>query len=149
VHVRLVLELDGGRAVTGILCDAHTMTLAALGREVQALVEGARGEGSVDGSDATFTIRQSDAAGGHVIAPVLEGPQVAMVSIGAVGKQVVIAPGPDGNDAIAIRPVGTVAVTWDHCVFDGAYGSAFIDAVRTRIERSDWTAELARAADGQ
>jgi 2-oxoglutarate dehydrogenase E2 component (dihydrolipoamide succinyltransferase) len=49
---------------------------------------------------------------------------------------------PDGSDAIAIHPVGNLALSFDHRAFDGAYASAFIARVRDILETRDWSQEL-------
>ena len=51
--------------------------------------------------------------------------------------------GPDGDDSIAIRHVGVLALAWDHRAFDGAYAAAFLQAMKDEIETRDWEAELA------
>jgi len=60
-----------------------------------------------------------------------------------VHKRPVVVEGPDGEDAIAIRPVGVLALAWDHRAFDGAYAAAFLRAMKETLETRDWEAELA------
>ncbi|MGH9122181.1 MAG: 2-oxo acid dehydrogenase subunit E2 [Acidimicrobiales bacterium] len=47
-----------------------------------------------------------------------------------------------GGDAIAIRPIGNLVLSWDHRAFDGAYAAAFLGAVRKIVETRDWASEL-------
>ena len=49
----------------------------------------------------------------------------------------------DGEDSLAIRHVGMLALTWDHRAFDGAYAAAFLQAMKDEIQGRDWGAELA------
>jgi pyruvate dehydrogenase E2 component (dihydrolipoamide acetyltransferase) len=49
----------------------------------------------------------------------------------------------DGSDALAIHPVGNLALSWDHRAFDGAYAAAFVAKVKEILETRDWAAELA------
>ena len=48
----------------------------------------------------------------------------------------------DGGEAIAIHPVGNLAMSWDHRAFDGAYAAGFLKKVKAILESRDWSAEL-------
>ncbi len=50
--------------------------------------------------------------------------------------------GPDGGEAIAIHPVGNLAMSWDHRAFDGAYAANFLRRVKEILETKDWSTEL-------
>ncbi len=73
---------------------------------------------------------------------VINQPQVAIVSTDGVRKKPVVVELPDGSDAIAIHPVGNLALSFDHRAFDGAYASAFLSRVRDILETRDWSQEL-------
>jgi 2-oxoglutarate dehydrogenase E2 component (dihydrolipoamide succinyltransferase) len=73
---------------------------------------------------------------------VINQPQVAIVSTDGVRKRPVVVELPDGSDAIAIHPVGNLALSFDHRAFDGAYASAFLARVRDILETRDWSQEL-------
>ena len=49
----------------------------------------------------------------------------------------------DGSDAIAIRPVGVLAQSFDHRAIDGAYSAAFLAKVRENLQDRDWRVDLA------
>ena len=49
---------------------------------------------------------------------------------------------PDGEDVIAVRHLGMLALGWDHRAFDGAYAAAFLRDLKQRLETRDWAAEL-------
>jgi 2-oxoglutarate dehydrogenase E2 component (dihydrolipoamide succinyltransferase) len=68
---------------------------------------------------------------------------VAILSTDGVKKRPVAVELPDGSDAIAVHPVGNLALTFDHRAVDGAYASAFVARVKEIIETRDWSAELA------
>ena len=73
----------------------------------------------------------------------LRAHHAAILATDAIRKRPVVVQGPDGDDAIAIHPVGILALTWDHRAFDGAYAASFLHAVRTNLETRDWDPELA------
>jgi 2-oxoglutarate dehydrogenase E2 component (dihydrolipoamide succinyltransferase) len=58
-------------------------------------------------------------------------------------KKPVVVEGPDGDDAIAVHPVGVLSLAWDHRAFDGAYAASFLHAVSEILETRDWEPELA------
>jgi pyruvate dehydrogenase E2 component (dihydrolipoamide acetyltransferase) len=49
----------------------------------------------------------------------------------------------EGEDSLAIRHVGLLALSWDHRAFDGAYAAAFLQAMKDVIQTHDWEAEIA------
>jgi 2-oxoglutarate dehydrogenase E2 component (dihydrolipoamide succinyltransferase) len=49
---------------------------------------------------------------------------------------------PDGTDAVAVHPVGLLALSFDHRAFDGAYAAAFVSRIRDIIETRDWSQEF-------
>ena len=59
------------------------------------------------------------------------------------GADQVVVTDAHGAESIAIRPIGLLALAWDHRAFDGAYAAAFLDRLRDIIETRDWSAEVA------
>ena len=57
-------------------------------------------------------------------------------------RKPVVAEAADGGEAIAIHPVGNLAMSWDHRAFDGAYAAGFLKQVKEILETRDWSAEL-------
>jgi pyruvate dehydrogenase E2 component (dihydrolipoamide acetyltransferase) len=95
-----------------------------------------------DISGGTFTITNAGPFGTLITVPVINQPQVAILSTDGVRKKPVVVEAPDGTDAIAIHPVGILALSWDHRAFDGAYAAAYVSAVRDILETRDWSSEL-------
>ena len=94
-----------------------------------------------DMTEGTYTISNNGAFGTLITAPIISPPQVAILSTDGIRKRPVVIEGPDG-DAIAIRPVGMLAQTFDHRAVDGAYSGAFLSELKTIIETRDWAKEL-------
>jgi 2-oxoglutarate dehydrogenase E2 component (dihydrolipoamide succinyltransferase) len=76
-----------------------------------------------------------------ITAPVISQPQVAILSMDGVAKKPVVID-VDGSDAIAIRPVGVLAQSFDHRAIDGAYSAAFLNKVRECLQDRDWRVDL-------
>ena len=78
---------------------------------------------------STFTVTSAGKLGGLLTTPIVNHPEVAILSIGRVADRPVVR---DGE--IQIRPVGTIAITFDHRVIDGARAAEFGLAVIERLE---------------
>ena len=76
-----------------------------------------------------------------ITAPVINQPQVAILSTDGVSRKPVVVEN-DGSEAIGIRPIGVLAQSFDHRAFDGAYSAAFLARLRETIETMDWMAAL-------
>jgi len=145
VHIGIAVDLDYQGLIVPVIRDADGKRLRLIAREISDLAGRARRKAlspdEILGS--TFTITNPGGAGTLMTLPILNQPEVAMVSTDGVHKRPVVVEGPDGEDAIAVHPVGVLALTWDHRAFDGAYAAAFLRAVKQVVEERDWEAELA------
>jgi 2-oxoglutarate dehydrogenase E2 component (dihydrolipoamide succinyltransferase) len=74
--------------------------------------------------------------------PIINQPQVAILSTDAIKRRPVVVELPDGSESIAIHPTGNLAMAWDHRAFDGAYAAGFLSRVREILETRDWLAEI-------
>jgi 2-oxoglutarate dehydrogenase E2 component (dihydrolipoamide succinyltransferase) len=74
--------------------------------------------------------------------PIVNQPQIAILSTDGVKKRPVVIELPDGSDAIVVHPVGNLAMSWDHRAVDGAYAAAFMQKVKELLETRDWASEL-------
>ena len=91
----------------------------------------------------TFTITNPGPYGTFMTLPIINQPQVAILSTDGISKRPVVVEGPDGDDVIAVRHTGILALTWDHRAFDGAYAAAFLTPIASVLETRDWETELA------
>ena len=102
----------------------------------------AAGLSADDITGGTFTLSNSGSFGSHLVLPIINQPQVAILSTDGVHRRPVVVPAADGSEAIAIHSVGLLAMAWDHRAFDGAYAAAFLREVKEILETRDWEAEL-------
>ena len=89
----------------------------------------------------TYTISNSGTFGSLITAPVINQPQVAILSTDGVKKRPVVLES-DMGDSIAIRPVGVLAQSFDHRAIDGAYSAAFLKRIRDYLQDEDWDIDL-------
>ena len=119
------------------------MSVSNIAKNIRALSEKAR-SGKLSPDDfagGTYTISNSGPFGTLMTAPVINQPQVAIVSTDGIRKRPVVIEDRHG-DTIAIRPVGILAQSFDHRAFDGAYSAAFLNRVRNILEQHDWSSEF-------
>jgi 2-oxoglutarate dehydrogenase E2 component (dihydrolipoamide succinyltransferase) len=145
VHLGYAVDLDFEGLMVPVVHHADTKRLRALARDVADLAARARSRklGPDDITGGTFTITNLGSYGTVLTFPVINQPQVAILSTDGVRKRPVVVQLPDGNDAIVVHPVGTLALAWDHRAVDGAYAAAFLARVRDILETRDWAQELA------
>jgi 2-oxoglutarate dehydrogenase E2 component (dihydrolipoamide succinyltransferase) len=143
VHLGVAVDLGFEGLVVPVVRDAQKRSLRELARELHALAEKARRRALLpdDVAGGTYTISNSGPFGTLITAPIIQQPQVAILSTDGVRKRPVAVEGPDG-DAVAVHPVGVLAQCFDHRAFDGAYSAAFLKRLREILEGRDWSGEL-------
>ncbi|MEM9200817.1 MAG: dihydrolipoamide acetyltransferase family protein, partial [Actinomycetota bacterium] len=95
-----------------------------------------------DLSGGTFTLTNAGQYGTMMQFPIINQPQVAILSTDGVKRKPVVVTDEFGNESIAIHSVGVLALAWDHRAFDGAYAAAFLARIQEIIETRDWEAEI-------
>ena len=121
---------DRGGVVAPVLRDAGSLTLGDVARERRRLVEAAR-QGTLDGRDlagGTCTLSNLGAHPVDFFAPVVSGPQVAMVATGRVADRPVAVDG-----LVGVRPRMWVNVAIDHRAADGEAGGRLLAALERQI----------------
>ncbi|HEX9530056.1 MAG TPA: 2-oxo acid dehydrogenase subunit E2, partial [Acidimicrobiales bacterium] len=144
VHMGYAVDLNLEGLIVPVVHNADAKRLRAIAREVADLAARARAKKLTadDIAGGTFTITNPGPFGTLVTAPIINQPQVAILSTDGVKKRPVVVTLADGTDAIAIHRVGNLAISFDHRAFDGAYASAFLAKVREILETRDWAQEL-------
>ena len=126
----VAVQTDQGLVVP-VVRDCDSRSVDELADEVARLAESARAHKlkpeELRGS--TFTVTSAGKLGGLLTTPIVNYPEVGILSIGRVGVRPVVR----GGEIVA-RPAGTIAVTFDHRVVDGARAAEFGLAVIRRLE---------------
>ena len=143
VDLGIAVDLDHDGLLAPVIRSAETKRLAAIATEISDLAGRARNRkvtpDEIQGG--TFTISNNGSAGSVLTMPIINQPQVAIISTDAIVRKPV-AVQVDGSEAITIRPVGNLAMSWDHRAFDGAYAAGFLKRVKELLETKDWSTEL-------
>ncbi|HET9732604.1 MAG TPA: dihydrolipoamide acetyltransferase family protein [Acidimicrobiales bacterium] len=144
VHLGVAVDLDLEGLMVPVVHDADSARLRAIARAVRDLAERARTRrlGPDELAGGTFTITNPGPFSTFMTIPIINQPQVAVLSTDGVRKRPVAVTLPDGSDAVAVHPVGMLALSFDHRAVDGAYASAFLARVREILESRDWSQEL-------
>jgi pyruvate dehydrogenase E2 component (dihydrolipoamide acetyltransferase) len=143
INLGFAVDLSHEGLVVPVVRDAGDLTAAGIARALGRLTEKARAGKLTpdDYSGGTYSITNNGSFGTLFTAPIINPPQVAILSTDAIRKRPVVVESA-GGDAIAIHPVGTIAQSFDHRAFDGAYSAAFLSKVKSFIETHDWAAEI-------
>jgi pyruvate dehydrogenase E2 component (dihydrolipoamide acetyltransferase) len=139
VGLGIAVDLDNQGLVVPVIPDAGSLRLRALARAIDDIARRARSKRLTpdDMAGGTFTVTNPGGYGTEISVPIINRPQVGILSTDGVRKRVVA----DG-DAIAIRPTGFLCLSFDHRALDGAYAGAFAARVRDIVETRDWLTEL-------
>ncbi len=114
-----------------VLHEADRLSVAEVATRLDALIERARA-GKLELPDVqggTFTVNNTGALGSVASRPLVNPPQAAILATEAIVKRPVVV-----GDAIAIRSMMNVGLTFDHRTMDGAEAGAFLQAVKARLE---------------
>ncbi len=144
INLSVAVDLDFAGLVAPVIRSADGKRLRQIAREVHDLAERARTKKLVpdDVLGGTFTITNPGPFGTYATLPIINQPQVAILSTDGIKKRPVVVTGPDGEDTIAIHHTGLLVLTWDHRAFDGAYAAAFLRGMRDVLEQHNWEDEL-------
>ena len=144
VHLAIAVDLDFGGLIAPVVRGADGKRLRAIAREIRDLASRARAKQLMPDEvlGGTFTITNPGPYGTFLTLPIINQPQVAILSTDGIAKQARVIEGVDGGDLIAVRHVGMLALAWDHRAFDGAYAAAFLNGLKEHLERQDWRSEL-------
>jgi len=134
IHVGIATALEEGLLVP-VVRHADRKGLTQLAKEIADLAERARSKklspDEVQGG--TFTITNHGGFGSLFSTPIIHQPQIAILGVGAVQKRAVVI-----NEAIAIRPMGYLSLSFDHRVIDGATADQFMAKVKHYLEGGHW-----------
>ena len=144
VDLGIAVDLDYQGLLVPVVRDAEGRRLRALSREINDLATRTRSRHLTPDeiSGGTFTITNNGSAGSVLTMPIINQPQVAILSTDAIVKKPVVIEVPGFSESIAIHPVGNLAMAWDHRAFDGAYAAGFLSRVKLILETRDWSSEV-------
>ena len=146
IHLGIAVDVADEALVVPVVHDADRLRLPALADAIADLAERTRRRRVTTGelTGGTFTITNVGASGTLVTAPIINQPQVAILSTDGVKMQPVAVRTAGGDWATAVHPVGNLCLSFDHRAVDGAYAASFLADVRELLETRDWAEEVRR-----
>ena len=144
VDLGIAVDLNQDGLVVAAIKGADDLTLRVLARRIRDAADRARSGGlrPEDVARSTFTITNPGPYGSFMSAPVINTPNVAILSTDTVAKRPKVITAPDGGDAIAVRPIGYLGLSWDHRAFDGSTAVLFLRRIKDNLETWDWEQHL-------
>ncbi len=137
VNLGFAVSLDGGKGlIVPVLKHAEGLNLLGMARGIADLAERARTKKLLpdDVQGGTFTITNPGSYGTFMGTPIINQPQTAILGTYALVKRPWVITDDAGKDAIAIRPMMNLTLTYDHRLVDGAYGAQFLRDLALRLE---------------
>ncbi len=139
-NIGIAVALDWGLIVP-VIKNADMLNITGLARASQDLAYRARNKQLKpdEVSGGTFSITNFGLYGGYTATPIINQPQLAILGIGGIHKKPWVVETADG-DAIAIRHIGVLSLSFDHRIIDGAVGDQFLAHIKKTIETTDFSA---------
>ena len=143
VHLGIAADLGHDGLMVPVVLHADEMNAGGLAKAISRQVEKARLGKLTPGdiSGGTYTITNNGSFGTLFTMPVINAPQVAILSFDAVRKKPVVIEGKAG-DKIEARPIAVLGQSFDHRAVDGAYSASFLQKLKRVAETHDWASEL-------
>tara|TARA_Y100000287_G_C14233677_1_gene363438 strand:- start:1068 stop:2420 length:1353 start_codon:yes stop_codon:yes gene_type:complete len=141
LSIAVDLKFDG--LIVPVIKGAENFKLTDLNDKINDLVHRAQNN-DLDQDEhygGTYTISNNGSMGTYITAPIVNPPQVAIMSFDGIIKKPVIIEDESG-DKIGIRKMGVLGQSFDHRAFDGAYAASFLKEVKTIIEDYNWQSEI-------
>ena len=137
VNLGFAVALEGGKGlIVPVLKHAEGLNLLGMARGITDLAERARTRKLLpdDVQGGTFTITNPGSFGTLLGTPIINQPQSAILGTYAIVKRPWVISDDGGQDAIAIRSIMNLTLTYDHRLVDGAYGAQFLRDLAARLQ---------------
>ncbi len=136
INIGMATDLGDEGLIVPVIKQADSLSLLGIARAVNDLANRARSKGlyPTDVQGATFSITNHGITGSLMATPIINQPQVAILGVGKIKKDVVVATDEFDNDTIAIRPMIYLTLTFDHRILDGASADRFLGKVVDKLE---------------
>lgn len=135
INIGMATALPSGNLIVPVIRNADQLNLTGLARQVNTLADNARQNKlrPEDTQGGTFTLTNVGTFGSLLGTPIINQPQVAILAVGAIKKRPVVLETAEG-DAIVIRHMMYLSLSYDHRIIDGSLGATFCSAVARELE---------------
>ena len=142
-NLAIAIDLNHEGLVAPVVRNASDLSVSKLSERFNDLATRAKSNKLTadDLQGGTYTLSNPGPFGTLFTAPIINQPQVGILSMDAVKKRAHVIESPAG-DSIAIRPIGILAHSFDHRAIDGAYSAAYLQKLKSIIESTNWNSEF-------
>jgi pyruvate/2-oxoglutarate dehydrogenase complex dihydrolipoamide acyltransferase (E2) component len=143
INLGIAVDLDHNGLVVPVVRDAGSLTLIGVAKAIRRQIDKAR-SGKLspeDLSGGTYSISNNGAFGTTFTAPIINAPQVGILSTDAIRLKPAVVSTQEG-DFVAPRMIGVIGQSFDHRAFDGAYSAAFLSRIKQIVETRNWDEEI-------
>jgi pyruvate/2-oxoglutarate dehydrogenase complex dihydrolipoamide acyltransferase (E2) component len=147
INLGIAVDLSHNGLVVPVVRNAGELTLIGLAKAMNRQIDKARA-GTLTPDDltgGTYSITNNGVFGTTFTTPIVNAPQVAILSADAIRLKPAVVSTSEG-DFVTPRMMGVVGQSFDHRAFDGAYSAAFLSGLRRILEERDWSEELSEGA---
>ena len=144
INLGIAVDLNREGLLVGTIKDSDSFNLRGLARKITEVSSQLRNKeyGLEDVTGSTFTISNNGSFNSFITSPIINQPNVAILSTESIKKKPDVIESPDGSDSIAIRNTGVLSLTWDHRVFDGSTALMFLNSIKDQLENHTWSEDL-------
>jgi 2-oxoglutarate dehydrogenase E2 component (dihydrolipoamide succinyltransferase) len=140
VGLGVAVDLNFEGLIVPVIPRAHELDVPTIAKAVDDLARRTR-DGKLRNDDVTggtFTLSNPGPFGARITLPIINQPQVAILTVDAIAPRPTVVP----ENTVAIRPIGNLTLAWDHRAFDGAYAASALGSIRSALESHDWRTEF-------
>jgi pyruvate/2-oxoglutarate dehydrogenase complex dihydrolipoamide acyltransferase (E2) component len=143
VNLGIAVDLDHNGLVVPVVRDASSLTLIGVAKAMRRQIDKARSSklSPDDLSGGTYSISNNGAFGTTFTTPIINAPQVGILSTDAIRLKPAVVSTQEG-DFVAPRMIGMIGQSFDHRAFDGAYSAAFLSRIKQIVETRNWDEEI-------
>jgi 2-oxoglutarate dehydrogenase dihydrolipoamide succinyltransferase (E2 component) len=141
INIGIAVDMPGRGLIVPVIKNADQLSLVGFAKTANDLADRARSKKlkPEETQGGTFTITNPGVFGSLFGTPIINQPQVAILGVGTIEKRPVVIEDENGNDAIAIKTMCYLAITYDHRLVDGADADRFMIDVKKVLEEDPWT----------
>jgi pyruvate dehydrogenase E2 component (dihydrolipoamide acetyltransferase) len=141
INIGMAVDMPGKGLIVPVIRNGDQLSLVGFAKTANDLADRARSKKlkPEETQGGTFTITNPGVFGSLFGTPVINQPQVAILGVGIIEKRPVVVEDENGNDAIAIKTMCYLAITYDHRLVDGADADRFMIDVKKVLEEDNWT----------
>jgi pyruvate dehydrogenase E2 component (dihydrolipoamide acetyltransferase) len=143
INLSIAVDIDRGGLLAPVIKNVASLQVPEIARMIARIAERARSNALKpdDMTEGTYSLTNNGSFGTFITAPVINQPQVAILSIDGVHRRPWVVTD-DKGERIEVRPVGILAHSFDHRAVDGAYSAAYLRRLKQIIESREWADEF-------